>query len=92
MTKTCWVWCSIIFGFLAAVLWFWATIITVPYVQRFVKGAEEAAIIDMNDKTGQQTDFLYTAKEQTRWNRWAALATAISMFCQAMSLTAMSSS
>jgi len=79
-------WASAISGFVAAALWFGATLVTVKYKQRFTQSGPEPAIIERDDKTGEEKDFLYTAKRQTLWNRWAALFTAISMLCAAVSL------
>jgi len=84
--KTVLLWASAISGFIAAALWFGATIVRVPYKQRIVKGMAEPALVETDDDTGRETDVLYTAKRQTKWNMWAALFTAISVFCQAISL------
>lgn len=77
---------SVISGFIAAALWFGATIVTVPYREKIVKGMTQAALVETDDITGEKTDVLDTAKRQTKWNRWAALFTAISVLCQAISL------
>lgn len=73
-------WGAVVLGFIAAALWFWATVIKVrtrddPTTERW---------IDVDEKTGFETDIYATAKAQTYWNRWAAGATAISMLCQAL--------
>jgi hypothetical protein len=76
----------VISGFIAAALWFGATIVTVPYKRRIVRGEPQMALVETDDETGKETDVFDTAKRQTKWNRWAALFTAISVFCQAVSL------
>jgi hypothetical protein len=49
-------------------------------------GMAEMALVETDEATGEEVDVFNTAKKQTKWNRWAAFATAISMFCQAVSL------
>jgi hypothetical protein len=46
----------------------------------------EAAIVETDEHSGELIDVLYTAKKQNLWNRWAALATSISLLAQAISL------
>ena len=77
-------WLSAISGLIAAVLWFIATLIKVDYKDIVTNGFTEAAITE--NENGREIDVLLTAKRQTTRNRWAALATGISMLAQAISL------
>ncbi len=79
-------WVSAIAGVIAAVLWFIATVVTVKYKRTMRKDGTPESAITEDENGGREIDVLLTAKRQTRWNRWAALATAISMLAQALSL------
>jgi len=82
--KTEMLWVSAVTGVIAAVLWFIATVIKVDYEDIVKNGFAEAAITE--NENGREIDVLLTAKLQTRWNRWAAFATGMSMLAQAISL------
>jgi hypothetical protein len=84
MMKTTLVWISAISGLIAAVLWFIATVIKVDYKEIMKNGFVDAAITE--NENGRQIDILLTAKQQTLWNRWAALVTGLSMLAQSISL------
>ena len=75
-------WASAGFGFLAAALWFLATKARVVYHERAdpKTGMIGAAI------TENGIDVIETAKQQTWWNMWAAIATSVSVAFQAISL------
>jgi hypothetical protein len=78
-------WSAVIFGFVAAVLWFWATIVIVEAKDdEDDHGWKNAAWVEVNEETGRQIDIHETAKAQTYWNRWAAAATAATALCQAI--------
>jgi phosphate/sulfate permease len=79
-------WASVIVGFLAAGLWLVASgRVRVKDPENFAQEAIAAdrGIALMDD---EGTNVLETAKRQTRWNRWAAIATAISVALQAGAL------
>jgi hypothetical protein len=68
-------------GLLAAFLWLKSTLVKVPYQEtKDVHGWTEAAIISNG------ADVLETAREQTRWSKWAACAASVSALCQSVSL------
>jgi hypothetical protein len=83
--KATMMWISAISGLIAAILWFTATIVKVDYKRTKRKDGTFESTITENEN-GRETDVLLTAKHQTMWNRWAALATGISMSAQAISL------
>jgi hypothetical protein len=78
--KSSMLWVSAISGFIAAILWFIATFVKVDY-----KGPGTPAITE-DENGGREIDVLLTANLQTKWNRWAAFATGVSMLAQAISL------
>ena len=78
-------WAAALFALAAAVLWLKATIVRLEY--RPVPdqhGMFDAAIV--RKEGSRQIDVLETAERQTLWNMWAAVATAASAVCQAVSL------
>jgi len=84
--KTILLWVSAIAGLIATVLWFMATFVQVDYKRTLKKDGTAEPAITEDENGGREIDVLLTAKRQTRWNRWAALATGISMLAQAISL------
>ena len=86
MIKAVFLCVSVIAGFIAAALWLGATIVSVPYKRKIVNGMPQTALVEKDDKSGKETDVFETAKRQTKLNMWAALLTAISVLCQAISL------
>jgi hypothetical protein len=73
-------WASAAVGFLAAILWFIASTVRVPYKEPTDNRLREFSM------TEDGVDILKTAKKQTWWNKWAALATCVSIALQAASL------
>lgn len=73
-------WSAVGFGFLAAILWLASTLSRVPPDPNS-KGFQ---IIETGH--GKEYDVLETAKRQVLWNRYAALVTALAVFCQAASM------
>jgi hypothetical protein len=73
------------FGLLAAVLWAIASFSNVP-----PREDDEATPMDLAQgiqvttihNSGKRTDVLATARRQTFWNGWAALAASIAAGCQ----------
>ena len=66
----------------AAALWYRSATVTVPHDpdKRDEDGTYPASI------SVNGTDFLYTAVEQTRWNRLAAIAASVAALTQAVAL------
>lgn len=64
-----------IFGLIAAFLWLQSTRVKIPYQN--TKDFSGAAIV-LDDGT----EVIETARQQTKWSKWAACATAISALCQ----------
>ncbi|MEQ1704550.1 MAG: hypothetical protein ABL867_01095 [Rickettsiales bacterium] len=75
---------SAIFTFVAACLWFYACIVKVPPIEN-QDGMSDFTITSIDDK-GNKADILKTAEQQTRWNKYAAGASAIAAFFQAILL------
>jgi hypothetical protein len=84
--KSCLLWASAVFGLVAALLWFYATIVKVDYRRTLKKDGSPEPAITEDENGGREINVLETAKKQTYWNMWAALATGLSMLCQAFSL------
>lgn len=74
-------WGTVLFGFLAAGLWFKSTITSVPPNPN----SNEFVITETDN--GKETDVLATAARQVWWNRWAAAATGVAVLCQAIAMT-----
>jgi hypothetical protein len=79
------IWIGILFGLVAALLWFYSTIAKVDYTpQTDRQGWTDAAITRIE---GDRTiDVLSTADRQTKINKWAAIATALSVISQLAAL------
>ena len=73
---------SIVSGYIAALLWLYASQVKAVYHEKKnpQSGWTSGAIIE------DGYDVIETAKRQTWWNMWAALATALSVALQAISL------
>jgi hypothetical protein len=69
-------------GLIAAALWFRATVVSVAPDPN----SHEAQITKTPSDGGPAIEILATAKAQTRWNKWAAVATGIAALCQALAL------
>ena len=87
MVSTTLNWVSILCGFLAAMLWLKSTLTRVP--------PDPDSTDFQITETGEDEPYevFETMKRQVVWNRWAALATAlailsqaVSMFCRAISI------
>jgi hypothetical protein len=76
--KTVLVWSSIFFGLIAAWLWYKSTL-TILYTE------EEAPRNKQPERTNY-INYFATAEAQGTWNKRAAIVTAFSLFCQAVSL------
>jgi amino acid permease len=74
-------WVSAGAGFIAAILWFIASVARIRFrdFERETKNREFAIEYE-------GVDILETAKLQTWWNMWAAIATGISVALQAFSM------
>ncbi len=76
------------FGIVAAVLWFCAASVKVPFAWP-KRGEINDGIAMFTGEYGDKSktiDVLMTAQKQTRWNKLAAAAAAIAAVCQALSL------
>jgi D-alanyl-lipoteichoic acid acyltransferase DltB (MBOAT superfamily) len=75
-------WIAAFVAVIAASLWFRSATVKIPAnpPPRDENGMF-AAQITVND-----SDFIATAVQQTRWNKWAALAAGIAAACQAVAL------
>ena len=79
-------WATIGFGFLAAILWLKSTLTKVP-------ANPDSTDFQITDTgMGRPYDVLETMKRQVVWNRWAALATAVAVLTQAVSMFCRTSS
>lgn len=68
-------------GLVAAFFWLKSTLVKVPYKEIVdANNFIEAAIID------DGVDVIETARQQTKWSKWAACAASISALCQSMAL------
>ena len=65
---------AIVFGLLAAWLWYKSTMAKVFYDPSETKG-----VVD-------RINYFATPELQAKWNRWAAAATAISVLCQSIAM------
>jgi hypothetical protein len=75
-------WLAALVAIIAALLWFRSATVKVPAnPPPLDENGMFAAQISVND-----SDFIATAVQQTRWNKWAALAAAIAAACQAVAL------
>ena len=78
-------WTSTTYAFIAAVLWLFASIQKVTWDDSWYDRQTKpvpASPMEIS-QNGREVDTYRTAKAQTSWNARAALATAISVFCQA---------
>ena len=75
-------WTTAALSLLAAAFWLTAGIVRVPYVDE----GTSVHIVSTDENTGKETDVLGTARRQTYWNRWAAVAAALAASSQAISL------
>ncbi len=86
MLKTTLIWASILTGLIAAGLWFGSTVVKVNYEEYEVKLRAEGhpwlPAVGIEDVDG--SNVLETLKLQSKWNRWAAGATALSVLLQAI--------
>jgi hypothetical protein len=83
--KSLLIWTAVLFYLASAGLWAFASIQTVaPANAPDAAGLMPFRIVETDGETA--TDVLATAKRQTRWNFWAALAAAIATAAQAFSL------
>ena len=78
--KTIFIFANVIFSVIAACLWIYACIVNVEPDESDL-GAKTILISD----DGKRTDFYKTAEQQIRWNKYAALATAMAVIFQALS-------
>ncbi len=68
---------STAFAFGSAALWFWACFVSSPYAPKpDASGWIDAAI------TEDGKDVLRTARQQTKWNAWAAAIAGLAALCQ----------
>lgn len=74
------VWASAFFGFLAAILWLYAS------VKKVAVDPNDTNFLISETHGDKQVDVLKTAKNQTRWNAYGAFAASIAAVCQAASL------
>ncbi len=79
-------WVAVATGLVAACLWYGSTLVTTPPTpeRSGADGMTDASITI--EEGGKTYDFFATLKRQARWNRCAALFTAISVGCQAVSV------
>ena len=73
-------WVSIACGFLAAMLWLKSTLTRVP------PDPESTDFQITETGQGRPYEVFETMKRQVVWNRWAALATALAVLAQAVSM------
>lgn len=77
-------WLTVLFAVLASALWLGSTLVRVD-----ARKAAKAAQADTGWAPAQitygESDVVLTAALQTRWNRWAAAASAGAALCQAIS-------
>jgi hypothetical protein len=75
-------WLAALVAVIAALLWLRSATVKIPAnpPPRDESGVF-AALITLND-----SDFIATAVQQARWNKWAAFAAAIAAACQAVAL------
>jgi hypothetical protein len=75
-------WIAASVAIIAAFLWFRSATVRIPAnpPPRDECGGFSAQI------TVDDSDFIATAVQQTKWNRWAAVAAAIAAACQAVAL------
>lgn len=75
-------WLTVLFAVIAAALWFGSTLVKVD-----AHKARQAALAASGSAPAQisygDADVVLTAALQTRWNRWAAGASAAAALCQA---------
>ncbi|MFZ6755368.1 hypothetical protein ACO0KY_18570 [Undibacterium sp. Dicai25W] len=75
---------SIFVGLFAAFLWWKASIVTLPIEDRLDSNGWADAQISIKSETGEHIDPFRTATEQSKWNKWAAQASALAAFFQAI--------
>jgi hypothetical protein len=80
--KTALTWAAAFFSLAAAALWLKATIVSVTPDPK----SQDAQITETFGDGRSPVDILATAKAQTYWNKWAAIATGIATICQAIAL------
>jgi hypothetical protein len=73
-------WTAALAGVLAALFWFRSATVKVVAQSRTDGGMQSAQI------TVDGADFIATAVQQTRWNKWAAMAAACAAASQAIAL------
>jgi hypothetical protein len=92
-------WGAVLFAVIAAVLWYWAARVTVKSKPIDPPGDQKRPndMIWVDDEKGLQivtqngsniVDVLETARTQSRWNSYAAIAAALSAALQAAALLA----
>ena len=75
-------WIAALVAVIAALLWFRSATVKIPAnPPPSDEAGMSAAQITVND-----SDFISTAVQQTRWNKWSAVAAGIAAACQAVAL------
>jgi len=73
---------AVFFGFISAILWIKSSCVKLPYKEKKDRFGLIPSSITDEDEDGTIIDVLETAKEQTKWNKWAALAAGLAAFSQ----------
>jgi hypothetical protein len=80
-------WGAVAFAIIAAALWYWASTVSVPPVDRPDPSDPNYMEARITTQDGDKVvDVVETAKAQSRWNSYAARAAAISAAMQAVAL------
>jgi hypothetical protein len=75
-------WLTVVFAVAAAALWFGSTVVKVDAARAARAARDESGWAPAQLIYGE-ADVVLTAALQTRWNRWAAAASAVAALCQA---------
>ncbi|MBX9900915.1 MAG: hypothetical protein K2Y28_09050 [Burkholderiaceae bacterium] len=75
---------SIFIGLFAAFLWWKASIVEIPVEEQSNTDGVLPAQISVVSINGKEIDPFKTASEQSKWNKWAAQASAGAAFLQAI--------
>lgn len=75
-------WLTVLFAGVAATLWLGSTLVKVDAGKAALAAKAESGWAPAQITFGS-ADVVLTAARQTRWNRWAAAASAVAALCQA---------
>ncbi len=74
---------TVVFGAITAFLWFRSASVEVIVNENNRDSRKlSSAVVSTTNNQGDKIDFIGTAQSQAMWNKWAAIASAVTAACQ----------